>query len=123
MALVSNTIIGGPMQDAPLVAMGSRTGTRTAADFTITLGFAPKYVRVENLTDRTGAEFWVDSNLDSVSGNVYCLKTVAAGTRTYADCGITVLTTEGASGRQFTVDVSDASLETANDDVVWMAFG
>jgi len=122
MALVSNVLLGQP-GDVPRVQMGSRTGTRTAADFTITLGFAPKYVRVVNLTDRVEAEYWVDSNLDSASSNVKGLKTVAAGTRTYEDIGITVLPTEGASGRQFTVDVSDANLETDDDDVVWMAIG
>ena len=31
------------------VAPGTRTGTRTAANFTITLGFAPKYAKVINL--------------------------------------------------------------------------
>lgn len=122
MALTSNVLLPA-REDSPKVAMGSRTGTRTAADFTITLGFAPKYIRVVNLTDRVEAEYWVDSNLDSVSSNVYGLKSVAAGDKTYADVGITVLTTEGTSGRQFTVDVSDAGLETDNDDVVWMAFG
>jgi hypothetical protein len=122
MALTSNVLLPA-REDSPKVAMGSRTGTRTAADFTITLGFAPKYIRVVNLTDRVEAEYWVDSNLDSVSSNVYGLKSVAAGDKTYADVGITVLTTEGASGRQFSVDISDAGLETNDDDVVWMAFG
>lgn len=122
MALTSNTIMTDT-DAGRLKAIGSRTGTRTAADFTIVLGFAPKKIRVINLTDRVEAEYWVDSGLDSVSGNVKCLKTVAAGTRTYEDCGLTVLTTEGASGRQFTVDVSDADLETDDDDVVWEAYG
>lgn len=119
MALVSGDIIKGEVR----VAMGSRTGTRTAADFTITTGFAPKYVRVENLTDRVGVEYWVDSGLDSTSGNVYGLVTAAAGTRTYAANGITVTSTEGSSGRQFQVTVATAGLETDNDDVVWVAMG
>lgn len=122
MALTSNVLLDS-RKEGVKVAMGSRTGTRTAADFTITLGFAPKYIRVINLTDRVEAEYFVDSNLDSTSSNVFALKTVAAGTRTYEDAGFTVLTTEGASGRQFTIDVSDASLETDNDDVVWIAYG
>lgn len=122
MALVSNTLLPASAEGTK-VAMGSRTGTRTAADFTITLGFAPKYIRVINLTDRIEAEYFVDSNLDATSGNVYALKTVANGTRTYEDCGVTVTSSEGASGRQFQVDVSDATLETDNDDTVWIAFG
>ena len=122
MALTSNVLLDS-RKEGVKVAMGSRTGTRTAADFTITTGFAPKYIRVINLTDRVEAEYFVDSNLDATSGNVFALKTVAAGTRTYEDCGVTVTATEGASGRQFQVDVSDASLETDNDDVVWIAFG
>jgi len=120
MALTSTDII---KSEPPRFACGSRTGTRTAADFIITLGFAPKKIRVVNLTDRVEAEYWVDSDLDATSGNVYGLVTVANGTRTYAVNGISVETTEGASGRQFAVDVSVADLETANDDVVWEAWG
>ena len=119
MALVSTDISKGDIR----YACGSRTGTRTAANFTVTVGFAPKKVRVVNLTDRVEAEYWVASALDSVSGNVFGLVTVANGTRTYAVNGISVLPAEGASGRQFTVTVATASLETDNDDVVWMVWG
>ena len=122
MALVSGSILSD-RDGGPLFECGSRTGTRTAADFTITVGFAPKKIRVINLTDRTSAEYWVDSGLDSVSSNVKCLKVVAAGTATYEDCGVTILTTEGTSGRQFSIDISDADLETDDDDVVWEAYG
>lgn len=122
MALTSNVLLPARSEGVQ-VAMGSRTGTRTAADFTITLGFEPKYIRVVNLTDRVEAEYFVDSNLDATSGNVYALKTVAAGTRTYEDAGYSVVTTEGASARQFTVTVATASLETDDDDVVWIAYG
>lgn len=122
MALTSNVLLDA-RTDPPAVAMGSRTGTRTAGNFTVTLGFAPKYVRVINLTDRVEAEYFVDSNLDSVSGNVLGLVTAANGDKTYAVNGITVLKTEGASGRQFAVTVATAGLETDNDDVVWMAMG
>jgi hypothetical protein len=122
MALTSNVLLPARVE-GPNVAMGSRTGTRTAANFTITTGFAPKYVRVVNLTDRVEIEYFVDSNLDATSGNVFGLKTVAAGTRTYEAGGISVLTTEGASGRQFAVTVATAGLETDNDDVVWIAMG
>ena len=119
MALVSNVIENTDLR----YAMGTRTGTRSAADFTIQVGFQPKKVRVVNLTDRIEAEYWLDSNLDSTSGNVYALKTVAAGTRTYEDCGVVVNSTEGASGRSFSVTVATATLETADDDVVWECWG
>jgi hypothetical protein len=122
MALTSNVLLAA-RTDPPAIAMGSRTGTRTAGDFTVTLGFAPKYVRVINLTDRVEAEYFVDSNLDSVSGNVLGLATAANGDKTYAVNGITVLKTEGASGRQFAVTVATAGLETNDDDVVWIAMG
>jgi hypothetical protein len=88
---------------------GSRTGTRVAGNFTITLGFAPKYVKVTNLTDRISGEWFAESPAGTQ------LLTVAAGTRTYADTGITV------SADSFTVVVATAGLETDNDDVVWEA--
>ncbi len=91
------------------VARGSRTGTRTAANFTVTLGFAPKYVKVTNLTDRVSAE-WFDKGDNSKQ-----LLTVAAGTRTYEASGIAV------SGDAFTVTVATKGLETDDDDVVWEA--
>lgn len=97
-------------------ASGIRTGTRTAADFTITLGFTPRYIRVVNLTDRIQAEHFVDENLDAAA-NAKSLVTVAAGTRTYAAAGIST------SFRSFTVDVSVADLETDNDDCFWEAWG
>lgn len=94
-------------------ARGSRTGTRTAANFTITLGFAPKYIKVTNLTDRVSGEWYAESPAGTQ------LLTVAAGTRTYADTGIALST----DGNGFTVTVATAGLETDNDDVIWEAFG
>ena len=119
MALVSSDIIRGDTR----FACGARTGTRTAADFTISVGFAPKKVRVVNLTDKVQAEYWVDSNLDSTSGNVYGLVTAANGDATYAVNGISVDSDEAGSGRSFTVTVATASLETDDDDVVWECWG
>jgi hypothetical protein len=49
----------------------------TAADYIeIDLGFAPRYVSFQNVTDRIGAEFYQGMDADS------CIKTAAAGTRT-----------------------------------------
>jgi hypothetical protein len=119
MALTSNIITDSDLR----YAMGSRTGTRTAANFTIEPGFKPKKVRVVNLTDRVEVEYWVDENLDATSGNVFGLKTAAAGTRTYEDVGISVASTEGASGRSFVVTVATAGVETDDDDCVWEVWG
>lgn len=96
-------------------ASGARSGSRTAADFSIDLGFAPKYVKVTNLTDRVTGEWFAGeaSGLDQTKE----LLTVAAGTRTYQSAGISV------SGNTVTVTVATAGLETDNDDVVWEARG
>jgi len=94
-------------------ARGARTGTRTAGDFTITLGFAPKFIKVTNLTDRISGEWYAESPADTQ------LLTVAAGTRTYEDTGIAL----NADGNGFTVTVATADLETDDDDVIWEAFG
>jgi len=90
-------------------ASGSRTGVRTAGNFVLTLGFDPQYVRVMNLTDRVIAEWFADN------GNATQLKTVAAGTMTLADCGISV------ADNVVTVTVATAGLETDDDVVVWEA--
>jgi len=92
-------------------ASGSRTGTRTAGNFTLTLGFSPQYVKVTNLTDRITAEWFADI------GNSTQLKTVAAGTRTLEDCGIAV------TDNVVAVTVATATLETDDDSVVWEAWG
>lgn len=65
----------------------------TAADYIeIDVGFKPRFVRVENVTDRIAAEHWQGMADES------CVKTAAAGTRTLevtgANKGIT-LTTRG----------------------------
>ena len=92
-------------------AKGSRLGARTAANFTITLGFNPKYVKVTNLTDRVTSEWFEDT------GNTAQLLTVAAGTRTYAATGISV------ADNVITVTVATAGLETDDDAVYWEAWG
>lgn len=98
-------------------AFGSRSGTRTAANFTVSPGFVPNYVRVINLTDRVQAEWFagIGSGLDTTKE----LVTVAAGTRTYESGGIAV---DSATG-DITVTVATKGLETDDDDVVWEAIG
>lgn len=116
-----------PIQEATKYSYGIRTGVRTAADFTINLGFKPIAIHVVNLTDRIEATHYVDPapvtgsttyGLDA-GANVKSLLTIADGTRTYADAGIT-LTSDGLG---FTVDISDATLETDDDDCFWEAWG
>lgn len=116
MALVSNKV--DPIIEGRRYAWGTRTGTRTAADFTVDTGFRPSHVRVVNLTSRAEALHVVDPNLDA-GVNIKSLLTVAAGTRTYADAGITLI----ASTLGFAVDVSVASLETNDCDLYWEAWG
>ena len=104
------------IQEGVRHASGSRTGVRAAADFTIALGFAPTHIKVTNLSDRVMAEQVIDANLGT--SNAEGKLTVAAGTVTYADCGITLTDDE----KGFTVDVSVVGLETADDDVIWEAW-
>ena len=115
------------LQEGERYAYGIRTGVRTAANFTITLGFKPSKIRVVNLTDRIEATHYVDPapvtgsttyGLDA-GANAKSLVTVAAGTRTYAAAGIALT----ADKMGFTVTVATASLETNDCDTVWEAFG
>lgn len=115
------------LQEGQRYSYGIRTGVRTAADFTITLGFKPTKIRVVNLTDRIEATHYVDPGaatgtttygLDA-GANAKSLVTVANGTRTYAAAGI-ALTSDGLG---FTVTVATATLETDDDDTLWEAWG
>ena len=115
------------IQEGRRYAYGIRTGARTAADFTITLGFKPQVIRVVNLTDRIEATHYVDPGaatgtttygLDA-GANAKSLLTVADGTRTYAAAGI-ALTSDGLG---FTVTVATASLEVTDKDTLWEAWG
>jgi len=116
-----------PIQESGRYSYGIRTGVRTAADFTIDLGFRPTKIRVVNLTDRIEATHYVDPSpvtgtttygLDA-GANAKSLVTVAAGTRTYEAAGIS-LTSDGMG---FIIDVSVKTLETDDDDTLWEAWG
>lgn len=82
-----------------------RSGTRTAADFDVDIGFRPTKVLITNLTNQVSAQW------DHVSGNAKQLVTAITGDRTYEDSGMDVV------GRELAVDVSVKHLET-NDSVV-----
>ena len=74
------TLTYNKAQGTPATAVGKIVfdGTSiTAADFIeITCGFKPKFVRVENATDRIAVEHFEGMADDT------CIKTAAAGTRT-----------------------------------------
>ena len=78
---LGQTLTGNnPAMDAPLSAFGRDVFDATAivaTEFTrVLLGFKPKYVCWENVTDRIKVEWYEGMADDS------CIKTVAAGTRT-----------------------------------------
>ena len=106
--------------DSPGYAHGYRSGTRLAstpsAPFVISLGFVPSRIRVLNITTLTEAEHYVSPLLDIPGKNTKSFRCLAAGSRSYVDCGIRV------NGRTFTVDGSAVSLETADCDLFWEAW-
>lgn len=116
-----------PIQEGQRYAYGIRTGVRTVADFTITLGFKPTKIRVVNLTDRIEATHYVDPTAATGSttyglaagANDKSLVTAANGDRTYEAAGI-ALTTDKMG---FTVTVATKTLETDDDDTLWEAWG
>jgi hypothetical protein len=70
-------------------ASGSFITTDTAADVTLTLGFTPKYVVWENVTDRIKYE-WFEGTANGTT-----VKTVAAGTRTLDTTDVAISVTGG----------------------------
>ena len=79
MALVSKDL--STHQEARRRACGIRTGTRTAANFSIDLGFTPTYVHVRNLTDRVEGIMIFGAAFDGGS-HAKGIKIVSAGTTT-----------------------------------------
>jgi len=94
------------------VAVGRYIDTGTVDAFTITTGFQPRYVRVQNLA-ATGARMEWYEGMDDDSG----WKTVVAGDQSLATSnGITV----SVSG--FTVGL-DTDVHVASEQISWMALG
>jgi len=94
-------------------ASGSETGTYTAADFTVTVGFVPKHFKITNVTDRITQEWHSGMNQGDF------IETIAAGDRTLeTDDQIIVHATDGTVA----IDVS-GGIQTDNDTVVWEAWG
>jgi len=96
----------------------------TAADYVvIPVGFTPKYVRFENVTDRIMVE-WFEGMTDDT-----CIKTAAAGTRTLetTNKGVTICDADGTAntlGRYFKVS-QNATLAViaASKTTTWIAIG
>ncbi len=93
-------------------AQGSITGTYTAADVTLTLGFKPKYFKVVNATDRLTQEWYAGMNKGDF------LETAAAGTQTLETDDKLVVNDDGTVNL-----VANGGIITDNDTVVWVAFG
>lgn len=93
------------------VAIGRYITSSTAAAFTITTGFKPRYVKIINETSGDQEE-WYEGMTDA-----YAFKKVAAGaTATITSLGITPL----AYG--FTVGL-DTDVNVINEQLSWIAIG
>ncbi|MCG3772752.1 MAG: hypothetical protein JW384_03971 [Nitrosomonadaceae bacterium] len=96
------------------IAVGRYLDTGTAAAFTITTGFQPRYVRVINLDGSGGKEEyeWFEGMTAA-----HAFKRVAAGTATViTSLGITV------SATGFTVGL-DTDINVTSEQISWMAMG
>lgn len=93
-------------------AQGSITGTYTAADVTITLGFVPAYFKVVNVTDRLTQEYFAGMNTGDF------LETAANGDKTLETDDKLVVNSDGT----VTIVASGGAI-TDNDTVVWVAEG
>lgn len=92
-------------------AVGRYITDGAAAEFDITTGFKPRYVRVVNETSRDMLE-WLEGMADASA-----VKSVAAGTRTLiTTLGITAL------GNGFTVGL-DLDVNVTAEQLSWVAFG
>lgn len=92
-------------------AVGRYLDTGTAAEFDITTGFKPRYVKVSNITSRDQLE-WFEGMADASA-----VKTVAAGTRTLiTTLGITPLT------NGFTIGL-DTDVNVTSEQISWLAVG
>jgi hypothetical protein len=94
------------------IAVGRYIDTGTVAAFTITCGFKPRYVKVQNLAASAVTFEWFEGMTAA-----YALKTAVAGDKTIVTTnGITV----SASG--FTLGL-DTSINITNEQLSWIAIG
>lgn len=112
---------------APAFAAGRITfgaDSITAADYVVqACGFTPRYIKVENVTDRISTEWYEGMAADT------CIKTAAAGTKTLetTNLGLTVCDSDGTantSGRSFKIAQNATLAVIAASKVLnWVAFG
>lgn len=79
----------------------------TAEDTTFGNGFVPRYVCIENLTDRIKHEWYEGMAADSA------LKTIAAGTRTLETSGTLTVYTTSASAQAAGKQLGDVVIKAA----------
>jgi hypothetical protein len=114
-------------QDTPALAAGRITfgaDSITAADYVVqNLGFTPRYIKVENVTDRISVEWYEGMAADT------CVKTAANGAKTLetTNLGLTVCDSDGTArttGRSFKI-AQNATLAViaASKVLSWVAFG
>jgi hypothetical protein len=111
--------------DAPKVKVGrlvlDATALTAADQLLFEVGFTPKYVVFENVTDRIKVEWYEGMAADT------CIKTAAAGTRTLetTNKGITICDADGVpnvNGRYFAVSQNvTLAVVTASDTHTFMA--
>ncbi len=122
------TITGNSVpSDSPQTKVGrivfDATSITAADSVVVSLGFTPRYVAWENVTDRTKIEWY-----EGMAANT-CIKTAAAGTRTLetSNGGITVCDSDGVAntaGKSFAV-LQNATLAAilASKTCTWIAKG
>lgn len=122
------TITGNSVpSDSPQYKVGriafDATAITAADSVVVSLGFTPKYVCWENVTDRVKIEWY-----EGMAANT-CIKTAAAGTRTLetSNGGITVCDSDGVAnttGKSFSV-LQNATLAAilASKVCTWVAHG
>lgn len=93
------------------VATGAYITSSTAAAFTLTIGFKPKYVHIWNET--SGDEIEWNENMADAEG----FKRVAAGTGALVTSNGITPTTHG-----FTVGL-DTDINVINEQLSWLAIG
>jgi hypothetical protein len=101
MALTTNTLSQAE-SIANLTVGQVVTDAGAAADTTFPIGFTPRYVCFENLTDRIKLEWYEGMAANSA------IRTVAAGTRTLdVSSGLTINAGGSATGNSFMVKAAD----------------
>ena len=94
------------------VAIGRYLDTGAAAEFTITTGFKPRYVKVVNLGANGLASMeWFEGMTDGT-----CLQVITDGTRSISTDGIEILS------YGFTIEIN-TEVNITNEQLSWVALG